>query len=138
MIKGFKIPKVIFRVREGDTSNDEEICAIGGKWTNKDNDKLDPGCFIIGNIIFGGIIGMAVDLMNDAATTGANYQPAPENHPEKLLAVHLDDGRVLIIRDLDSEEKLYGPVGKGVKRINLPAKQVIRTEWVVKVANSES
>lgn len=81
---------------------------------------------------------MAIDLMNNAATTGANYQPAPENHPEKLLALHLDDGRVLIIRDLDSEEKLYGPIGKGVKRINLPTKHVIRTEWVVKVANSES
>ena len=34
MIKGFEIPKVIFRVREGDTSNDEEICAIGGRWTD--------------------------------------------------------------------------------------------------------
>jgi len=113
-------------------------CSIGGKWTNKDNDKWDPGCFLVGNIIFGGIIGMAIDLMNNAATTGANYQPAPENHPEKLLALHLDDGRVLIIRDLDSEEKLYGPIGKGVKRINLPTKHVIRTEWVVKVANSES
>ena len=31
MIKGFKIPKVIFRVREGDISDDETICAIGGK-----------------------------------------------------------------------------------------------------------
>ena len=39
MIKGFKIPKVIFRVREGDTSNDEEICAIGGKWTDKSSEE---------------------------------------------------------------------------------------------------
>lgn len=113
-------------------------CSIGGKWSNKDNDQLDLGCFVVGNLIFGGIIGMAIDLMNDSATTGSYYQPAPENHPEKLLAVHLDDGRVLIVRDLDSEKKLYGPVGKGVKGFNLPAKHVIRTEWVVKVANSES
>jgi peroxiredoxin len=38
MIKGFKIPKVIFRVREGDTSDDETICAIGGKWIDKSTD----------------------------------------------------------------------------------------------------
>ena len=38
MIKGFKIPKVIFRVREGDTSEDEAICAIGGKWIDKSTD----------------------------------------------------------------------------------------------------
>jgi peroxiredoxin len=38
MIKGFKIPKVIFRVREGDTSNDETICPIGGKWIDKSTD----------------------------------------------------------------------------------------------------
>ena len=38
MIKGFKIPKVIFRVREGDTSNDETICPIGGKWMDKSTD----------------------------------------------------------------------------------------------------
>ena len=48
MIKGFKIPKVIFRVREGDTSNDEEICAIGGKWigvdliVSEDREKVPP------------------------------------------------------------------------------------------------
>ena len=38
MIKGFKIPKVIFRVREGDTSDDAKICAIGGKWIDKSTD----------------------------------------------------------------------------------------------------
>ena len=38
MIKGFKIPKVIFRVREGDISDDETICAIGGKWIDKSTD----------------------------------------------------------------------------------------------------
>ena len=38
MIKGFKIPKVIFRIREGDTSDDETICAIGGKWIDKSTD----------------------------------------------------------------------------------------------------
>ena len=47
MIKGFKIPKVIFRVREGDTSNDEEICAIGGKWTDKSSDDFFKGKRVI-------------------------------------------------------------------------------------------
>ena len=40
MIKGFKIPKVIFRVREGDTSENEAICAIGGKWIDKSTDDF--------------------------------------------------------------------------------------------------
>ena len=35
MIEGFKIPQVTFRIREGDTSDNEIACAIGGKWTNK-------------------------------------------------------------------------------------------------------
>ena len=38
MIKGFKIPNVIFKVREGDTSLSKEFCAIGGKWVNKTTD----------------------------------------------------------------------------------------------------
>ena len=116
-------------------------CTITGKWTNRDNEKWDPACFIIGNFIFGGIIGMAIDLLNDSATINTKtgyYQPAPENHPERLLAVHLDDGRFLIIRGLESEEKLYGPIGNQVKRINLPTKHITRTEWVIRAANSES
>ena len=47
MIKGFKIPKVIFRVREGDTSNDEEVCAIGGKWISKSSDDYFKGKRVI-------------------------------------------------------------------------------------------
>ena len=38
MIKGFKIPNVVFKVREGDTSLSEEFCAIGGKWVDKTTD----------------------------------------------------------------------------------------------------
>jgi peroxiredoxin len=47
MIKGFKIPKVIFRVREGDTSNNEAICAIGGKWIDKSTDDYFKGKRVI-------------------------------------------------------------------------------------------
>ena len=38
MIKGFKIPNVVFKVREGDNSPSEEFCAIGGKWVDKTTD----------------------------------------------------------------------------------------------------
>ena len=47
MIKGFEIPKVIFRVREGDTSNDQETCAIGGRWTDKSSDDYFKGKRVI-------------------------------------------------------------------------------------------
>ena len=34
-MKDLKIPKVIFKIREGDLSEYPDACAIGGKWTNK-------------------------------------------------------------------------------------------------------
>ena len=40
MIEGFKIPQVTFRIREGDISDNEIACAIGGKWTNKSTDDF--------------------------------------------------------------------------------------------------
>ena len=40
MIEGFKIPQVTFRIREGDTSDNEVACAIGGKWTSKTTDDF--------------------------------------------------------------------------------------------------
>ena len=40
MIEGFKIPQVTFRIREGDTSDNEIACAIGGKWTNRSTDDF--------------------------------------------------------------------------------------------------
>ena len=39
MIEGFKVPNVIFKVREGDASLSEEFCAIGGKWVDKTTDE---------------------------------------------------------------------------------------------------
>jgi hypothetical protein len=47
MIKGFKIPKVNFRVREGDASDNEEVCAIGGKWIDKSSDEYFKGKRVI-------------------------------------------------------------------------------------------
>ena len=40
MIEGFKIPQVTFRIRVGDTSDNEVACAIGGKWTSKTTDDF--------------------------------------------------------------------------------------------------
>ena len=40
MIEGFKIPRVTFWIREGDTSDNEIECAIGGKWKNKSTDDF--------------------------------------------------------------------------------------------------
>tara|TARA_B100000131_G_scaffold317207_1_gene358745 strand:- start:845 stop:979 length:135 start_codon:yes stop_codon:yes gene_type:complete len=34
-MKNLIIPKVIFKTREGDISNNIETCAIGGKWVDK-------------------------------------------------------------------------------------------------------
>ena len=43
MIKDFKIPNVIFKTREGDTSETEGACAIGGKWVDKSTDDFFKG-----------------------------------------------------------------------------------------------
>ena len=47
MIKGLKIPKVEFRIREGDTSDNDEVCAIGVKWINKSTDDFFKGKRVI-------------------------------------------------------------------------------------------
>jgi peroxiredoxin len=43
MIEGFKVPKVIFKVREGDNAVEDGTCAIGGKWINKSTDDFFKG-----------------------------------------------------------------------------------------------
>ena len=47
MIEGFKIPKVTFKVREGDTAGNQETCAIGGKWIEKTTDDFFKGKRVI-------------------------------------------------------------------------------------------
>ena len=47
MIKGFKIPNVTFKIREGDNSLSEELCAIGGKWLDKTTDDFFKGKRVI-------------------------------------------------------------------------------------------
>ena len=43
MIKDFKIPNVVFKTREGDTSETNGTCAIGGKWVDKSTDDFFNG-----------------------------------------------------------------------------------------------
>ena len=43
MIEGFKIPNVTFKVREGDTAENQETCSIGGKWIEKNTDDFFKG-----------------------------------------------------------------------------------------------
>ena len=47
MIEGFKIPKVTFKVREGDIAENQETCAIGGKWIEKTTDDFFKGKRVI-------------------------------------------------------------------------------------------
>jgi peroxiredoxin len=43
MIEGFKVPKVIFKTREGDTAENDGTCSIGGKWIDKSTDDFFKG-----------------------------------------------------------------------------------------------
>ena len=43
MIKGFKIPKVTFRIRTGDEVETDGGCAIGGEWHNATTDSYFKG-----------------------------------------------------------------------------------------------
>ena len=43
MIKGFVVPKVTFKIRSGDKTETEEVCAIGGEWIEKTSEELFKG-----------------------------------------------------------------------------------------------
>ena len=47
MIEGFKIPNVKFKIREGDTAENQETCSIGGKWIEKNTDDFFKGKRVI-------------------------------------------------------------------------------------------
>ena len=40
MKSGFKLNKVIFKLREGDKASNPNECAIGGKWVEKTTDDF--------------------------------------------------------------------------------------------------
>ena len=43
MKSGYKLKKVIFKIREGDKTNDSNECAIGGRWITKTTDDFFKG-----------------------------------------------------------------------------------------------
>ena len=43
MIKDFKVPNVVFKIREGDISETVGACAIGGKFVDKSTDDFFKG-----------------------------------------------------------------------------------------------
>ena len=43
MKSGFRLEKVIFKIREGDKSGSLNECAIGGKWVDKTTDDFFKG-----------------------------------------------------------------------------------------------
>ena len=43
MKAGFKLDKVIFKLREGDKAGNQNECAIGGKWVDKSSDEFFKG-----------------------------------------------------------------------------------------------
>ena len=43
MKPGFKLNKVIFKLREGDKAGNLKECAIGGKWIDKTTDDFFKG-----------------------------------------------------------------------------------------------
>ena len=40
MIKDLKIPHVVFKTRQGDTSKTENVCSVGGRWVDKSTDDF--------------------------------------------------------------------------------------------------
>ena len=81
MIEGFKIPQVIFRIREGDTSESEGVCAIGGKWTNKSTDDFFKGKRVILFSLPGAF----------TPTCSSQQLPGFENNAGKLKELGIDE-----------------------------------------------
>ena len=40
MKSGYKLKKIIFKIREGDKANNSSECAIGGRWITKTTDDF--------------------------------------------------------------------------------------------------
>ena len=81
MIKGFKIPKVEFRIREGDASDNEQVCDIGGKWTCKSTDDFFKGKRVILFSLPGAF----------TPTCSSQQLPGFENNANKLKELGIDE-----------------------------------------------
>ena len=90
MIEGFKIPQVTFRIREGDTSDNEIACAIGGKWTNKSTDDFFKNKRVI-----------LFSLPGAFTPTCSSLQlPGFENNCERFKKLGIDEIYCLVVNDI--------------------------------------
>ena len=81
MIEGFKIPNVEFRIREGDTSDNEQVCDIGGKWTCKSTEDFFKGKRVILFSLPGAF----------TPTCSSQQLPGFENNANKLKELGIDE-----------------------------------------------
>ena len=80
-MKNLKIPKVIFKTREGDTSDSSNACAIGGRWVDKTTDDF----FNKKRIVLFSLPGAFTP------TCSSQQLPGFENNFEKIKSLRIDD-----------------------------------------------
>ena len=80
-MKDLKIPKVIFKIREGDTSESLNTCAIGGKWIDKTTDNF----FNNKRVVLFSLPGAFTP------TCSSQLLPGFENNFEKIKNLGIDD-----------------------------------------------
>ena len=80
-MKDLKIPKVIFKIREGDTSESLNTCAIGGKWIDKTTDNF----FNNKRVVLFSLPGAFTP------TCSSQQLPGFENNFEKIKNLGIDD-----------------------------------------------
>ena len=80
-MKDLKIPKVIFKIREGDFPEYPDACAIGGKWTNKSTNDF----FIKKRIVLFSLPGAFTP------TCSSQQLPGFEKNYEKIKSLGIDE-----------------------------------------------
>jgi len=80
-MKDLKIPKVIFKIREGDFSEYPNACAIGGKWTNKSTNDF----FLKKRIVLFSLPGAFTP------TCSSQQLPGFEKNYEKIKSLGIDE-----------------------------------------------
>ena len=81
MIEGFKIPNVTFKVREGDNAENQQTCAIGGKWVEKNTDDFFKGKRVILYTLPGAF----------TPTCSSQQLPGFENNFNKIKEMGIDE-----------------------------------------------
>ena len=80
-MKDLKIPKVIFKTREGDFSDDPDACAIGGKWINKSTNDF----FLKKRVVLFSLPGAFTP------TCSSQQLPGFEKNFEKIKSLGIDE-----------------------------------------------